>query len=125
MGIQQAVFAILDGAGVAGGRITPILLPQDAALPAVTYETVSTVPMPALDGAVGRATTRIRLHCWGETYADARATAAAARAALDDTTGTVAGCAIGWARCEIEADLYEDATRTHRVVLDYLIHHAE
>lgn len=68
-------------AAVAGGRVYPLVAPENVVKPFVTYKAQVT-PIVMLSGAeIGRQTL-ITLECWGETFASALSTAAAVRAAI-------------------------------------------
>jgi hypothetical protein len=92
--IKAALFAHLkDHAGLAAlisGRIYPLQLPQEEALPAVTYFIVSDVPERDLSGVVRRRA-RSQLTCLGRSYKEVEQVAAQVRLSLQDFTGVMGG----------------------------------
>lgn len=66
-----------------GTRIYPMLIPQGAAMPAVTYQRISTVRPGSLRGPVGQADPRIQVNSWADTYGTAKALADQVRRSLD------------------------------------------
>lgn len=91
--IEEAVVArLLAVSGVtdlASSRIGPPPLDQDATLPAIVYQRISSNRTLALDGPTGKGEARIQLTCWAETYPAAVALGNAARIALNGYRGTV------------------------------------
>lgn len=132
--IEQALHdKLADTAGVSalvGSRIYPLLAPQRATRPYVTYQRISTERDFALDGGVGRAQGRIQIDAWAETQLGARAVADAIRAALHGFTGDIAWggspaatATIRACRLVDERDFIDDEAqpRLYRISMDFLI----
>jgi hypothetical protein len=125
-------------AALVSGRIYPQVLPSrkdGPLLPALTYTRISGPADKTLAGANGRVVARVQLDCWAERYAEAKALAAAVKAAMDALEGTAipdddsppAFVKIGAVTRDNEQDVYEPDTlpRIRRVILDYLVAHQE
>lgn len=87
--LRPYLAADLGVSGYVADRIYPIQLPQAAALPAVTYQRISTVPYHHLEGYSGLTASRLQIDCWAVTYADAKGLAEAVRLALDGFSGAM------------------------------------
>ncbi|MGL5934254.1 MAG: hypothetical protein ACRCZI_01375 [Cetobacterium sp.] len=74
-------------AGVAGGRVSPGLAPENEPYPLVNYKILSTVPLASIDGTVHGYTRVVEFECWAETAQGAIDTAKAVRAAIIAITG--------------------------------------
>ncbi len=135
MRIEAAIASYLasqpDLVQLIGDRIYPVKLPQDPAMPAVTYQRISTVPVKTLDGP-NPAHQRVRLQfsCWGEDvpgrasgYASAKAVAAQIRKGLQDHRGSMGGIEVLYIDVEGERDLYEDETDSYHVPIDVIVTH--
>lgn len=76
-------------AALAGDRIYPILRPQDAALPAVTYSHVFGRPSNSLDGYTsGLQRFLMQIDCWAKSYSDVIALAQAVRDRMNTSAAT-------------------------------------
>lgn len=65
---DEGLVPYLEGLGTtAGERVYPAVLPQDPTLPAITYQTVSSIPELAQDGAVNLTLARYQITCWAAT----------------------------------------------------------
>ncbi len=92
--IEALIQTILTGdatvAALVGTRISPNIIRQGTAMPAVTYQQISGQRDHTLDGASGFVEGRFQVNCWAKTYAETRELADAVRDALDDySTGTI------------------------------------
>lgn len=96
--IEQAIYSLLSAdptvSGLVGNRITPVLVPQDSAMPAVTYAEVAGVRENTMDGPAGLVRSRWQFNCWGISYADGRSVSDAVRQVLDGYSGSGAGVTI-------------------------------
>lgn len=101
-----------------GTRYYPNRLPQNAVLPAVVYFEVSNVPVTTFDGDAATRITNIRLQLdvYDDDYAD---TKEAARL-IDLVVSNLRSTALKADRLD-SRDLYEDATRLHRVSMDFSV----
>jgi hypothetical protein len=123
--IETLLYTRLSGyaglSALADARIYPMLLPQGATLPALTYQRVSGVQSYSHQGDSGLATVRMQVDCWGATYASAKAVAAQVKAALSGYTSSAIG------RCHLgaERDLYDPETGRYRVIIDFMVGYRE
>ena len=93
---RLAAFAGLTAlvGGASAPRITPHLLTQDTAYPAVTYFVVSAPRETAMGSDPGIVHARMQVECWALKYLDAVNVAEQVRLALQRYRGTVAGTVI-------------------------------
>lgn len=104
-------------AAIVGTRIWPVRMPDNATLPGVVYQRVSTVESPDL-GARSLRESRFQLDCWADRFGDTVTTAAAVIAALDyKSAASIDRILIDSAR-----DLYDDAAMLYRRSVDVLIY---
>lgn len=118
-----------DGAvaGLIGGRIYPLKLPQQPTYPALTYNRVSGPRLHDLQGSARRAMPRITINSWAEDYDVALVLAQAVRLCLDGFIGRLTTLQ-ATIRIENEIDLFEDEAGTggvYRILQDYMINHSE
>ena len=118
-----AVTAIV-GAGSAS-RIYPNKIPQEATLPAVAYQRVSTRRVKAHAAPTGLARVRVQVTCVARTYSAVKGLAVVVRKALDGVMGTVGGVAVQGSWLETDADEYGDAEGLHSVRQDFMVWHTE
>lgn len=127
--MEQALYTVLSSDGAIGAlvggtganaRVYPILLPQGADIPAVTYFRVSTdrISTASLAGHNARVNARAQIDCWADTYAKSKSLAAAVKAAvLSSSTFTALSLS--------EFDTYEPDTEVYRVSADFSIWYLE
>jgi len=94
--IEKAIYSLLaaggDVAELVATRIYPLMLPQPATLPAVTYQRIAGDWDITMDGANNYAEEMFQVNCWATSYKGARQLADTVRKVLDnydDTTGYV------------------------------------
>ena len=95
MDIEQGIITYLVSKSVSGGRVYPLTLPQNAVLPAVVMQRVSSVPDYVHEGASGLELGRFQFTAWAENYAAAKATATAVIAALSGYKGLMGTVEVG------------------------------
>ncbi len=114
--VEPKLYALLTAdptvSAIVGARVYPMVMPQRATFPAVTYFRVSGGQQNTLDGYSGTENPRIQVDCWAKKYADVKALAAAIRAAMD-------GATTFRALCISDRDLYEDDADLFRVLLEF------
>lgn len=139
MSIETAVanYVITDGtvAGLVVARIYPLRLPQNPTYPALVFRRVSGPQLHNLAGAAGRATPRLQIDCYAETYLEAKDLAAAVKARLDGYRGTMDTAdspAVTFTvdTCKLENSLDFDESDVpnktlHRIAQDYIVNHRE
>lgn len=124
--LEAGIYAALITPGsftqaVIADRLYPLLIPQDAAVPAVAYQRVSGTRIPLYDGASGWARAVVQFSCQARSLAVAKAAAHAIRKDLDVFVGALGGVEIGRAFVvnEADSDELEDAAVT-RLDVDFL-----
>jgi hypothetical protein len=68
---EELVGMMLGDAGVAGlvgDRVYPLVIPQDAPLPVITYQEIDTVALARSGGDDGRRESQFGVSVWGESY---------------------------------------------------------
>lgn len=103
-------------------RISPLMLPEKTAFPAVSFFLVSRSKFPGMgsDGALTRA--RIQVDCWGASYKSAKDVATQVRGALNRYRGTSGGVTVQEIMIESEGpDLFEDETGIYHVPMDFMM----
>lgn len=72
MEIEEELVGMMLGdagvAGVVGDRVYPLVVPQDAPLPAVTYQELETAARASAGGDDGRRESQFGVSVWGESY---------------------------------------------------------
>ena len=120
--IEAAQYAYLvadaDLAALVGTRLYPLLIPQEAALPAVAYQRISGPRILAHDGPTGAAEARIQYTITGASYSSAKAVAAAIRRAVDGYAGQMADVTVEVAHVLNELDSFEFDILGYPVRLD-------
>jgi len=115
------VFARLANQTAAGSRVYPLLLPQEPAYPAVTYQQISATRIHAMGQDSSIARVRMQVNAWGRTYAEARALAGQIEERLNRFRGTEGGVTIMDVLLDNDIETYESDTQTRRVAQDYTI----
>ncbi len=112
-----------------GQRVYPLVLPHNAALPAIVYQRISTPRITNQQGSSGLARPRLQLKSWATTFEAAYAVADAVRRSLDgfrgslgSASGNIGGVAI---RSDNEFADYDPDMQLHCILQDYLIWHNE
>lgn len=105
--------------------VYPGHIPQDARLPAVAYQMISTQPDHAHDGPTGFMKRNFQFTIDAASYAEVKATAQALRRRLDGYQGTVDGIRIGGILWQNEYDGYNELSTLETVRQDYLIIYQE
>lgn len=131
--IELAVYAILKAASavttLVGGstspRIYPVVVPQDATMPAIAYQRISSYRRPVHGSPTSLARPRVQLTILDVTYSGVKALADACREAMDGYRGSAGGVTVGVAMAEDETDEYGTANNLHVVRQDYMIWHSE
>ncbi|HEX7119397.1 MAG TPA: DUF3168 domain-containing protein [Longimicrobiales bacterium] len=119
MNAGAVIFSRLVNQTAAGSRIFPLVLPQDATFPAVTYQQISSVRTHAMgqDGAIIRV--RVQINSWGRSYAEARTLAGEVETQLSRFKGTVGGTRVLDVLLDNEIETYESETQARRVIQDF------
>lgn len=132
--IEKSVYVLLsDDACIieaAGNRIYPMVVPQGANLPAITYQILSTVGISVLSGPTNLKERRLQINCWAETYDAAEALAHKVGRALDGYRNTAEDVKIWGIELIDEGDVLADhksaqVLRRYGRRLDFRIHYRE
>ncbi len=111
--IEEAVVARMGAynelSALIGTRLYPMVIPQDAAQPAIAYQVISGVPERSHTGFSTLTTTRFQFTCQAETYSAAKALSKAVRHCWDGFRGSIGSRWIGGAFVENELDLGPEA----------------
>jgi len=113
-----------------GTRIFPRAMPQDATLPAIVYQLVSSTSDDAIGGAAGMATALLQVDVYADTHLAANNTGEDIRAALHGFTGTIGSETIRGLQLQNKMELYQVPNDggddgVYRVTLDWSITHTE
>lgn len=116
--LEPKIYTVISGAAavaaVVSTRIYPVVLPQDVALPAISYSRISGGQINSLTGYSNLESPRIQVDVWGETYSSVKSLAADVHTAMD-------GATTFGALLESDMDMYEDDTKIHRVSMDFIV----
>ena len=123
MNLEEGIYTELSTdsgvTAIAGTRGYPLVIPQDASLPAWAYQRISGPRVLAHDGPTGLAQARVQFTCTAGSYDEAKSLANAIRGALDGFKGMLGGGVfVGYAHVENEIDGYQSASSLVTVRLD-------
>lgn len=126
MSLETALAAHLTAAGL---KVYPLVIPQSATPPCVTYQRINTPRQYTMGSTATVANPRMQVDAWGTSYASAKATAATVMTALNQQQGTIGAGAQTFAvlvsLADNEADSYEPDTGRYRVRIDFRIMYEE
>lgn len=130
MTLEQALFNYLSTyAGLTaliGTRLYPVVLPQGATQPAVTYQRVSTVRLRTFGAPRLGRKARFQFTVWASSYSSRAAVAGQLIAALEGYAGLMgggSGVTVLAVQGEGELDDYEPTTKTFQGALDFTFTH--
>lgn len=131
--IEEALYTHVTSnsgfAALASARLYPMVIPQDAALPAVAYQRISGVRVHDMQEAAHLAHPRYQFTVVASSYSNARAVVNALRTALVGYMGTMGGA--GGVRvmavfCENEIDNgFDQASGRFTIRIDFIVWHYE
>lgn len=113
-----------------GDRVYPVILPQDAALPAFTYQVITAPREHAMSVDEGTVHARVQVDVYDTTYLGTASGGKHARDALNRFRGTATGITVHEILLDNERDAFEDKLegserRVWRRSMDYLVHYVE
>jgi len=115
--VEQQIATVLGSnvtvAGIVVDRIYPMLMPQDIAMPAISYQRIASSPVNDLEGQQNHEWVRVQVDCWALKYSEAKTLAAAVRTAMRTTP--VFGLLL------MELDDYDSEGKLYRVIQDFNI----
>ena len=128
MPFEEGLFYYLDNyealAEEVDNRIYPILLPQEATLPAVVYTRISTPRLYKLEDEF-LPQGRFQFDCYAEEFQEAKEVAADVKAALDLYSGAMGAYTVEMCIIEDEMDTYEPETGYWRSMVEVVIWYIE
>lgn len=128
MPFEEGLFEYLDNhAGLSrevDSRIYPLLLPQRAEMPAVTYQRVSTPRLHEFEASFFPHP-RFQFNCWAGSFPRARDVAEQVVAALDIYSGAMGDYTVEVSIVEDERDIYEPVTKLWRSLVEAVIWYEE
>lgn len=124
-GIYAHLIADSGVAALVATRIYPLLVPQDATLPALAYQRISGPRDHAHTGATGLAFARMQLTYVAASYNEAKSLGEAVRAAMDGLKGSMGAVTVGACLLDNERDDWATAFEKPVVRHDYLIWYQE
>lgn len=132
MRAEKIVYTLLTGnaavAALVGTKIFPGLVPQNTAMPAISYELVSGVEILPINAQAGGVIirSRVQVSVLARTYTEVKTIHEAIRGALLFKSGLIAGVqVIGITRELIGADERDDLSGLYMQGVDFLLTHDE
>ena len=118
--IGKVIYELLDQ--LVSDKVYPIVAPQGAALPFITYQVIDKSDPWDTKGADSDADlARVQINIFTTTYAAANTLAASVRAILDFYTGTNNSVVVDRIRFAAQYDLGEGLENYYRISQDYMI----
>jgi hypothetical protein len=115
MSIEQTLYDTLrnDGtvAGLVSTRIYPSVAPDNAAVPYLTYQVISTEAHNKLVGSPDTERKSIQVNCISNSYTESKSISAACKSAINGTVGYL----------DNDDDDYFAQTQNYRVRLDFAL----
>lgn len=133
--IEEGLYSYLSGkaaiSALVSTRVYPMLVPQGATYPAISYQKISGNHVRALSGSTaGLANPRIQINCWARTYSAAKSLAEQVRLAMDGYAGSMGSESVNACFLMDERDQFEpspgnEADRLYCTQLDFEVWHGE
>jgi len=101
-------------------RLYPMVVPQDAELPAAAYQRISGPREHSHDGATGLARARMQFTVLGSTYENGKDIAEALRGSMDGFSGTMGTVTVDAVLLENDVDAWGTVFDKATVRQDYL-----
>ena len=125
--IEEAVYSALTGnatlTGLISTRIYPLVLPQEVALPAVTFFRVSNLHNHGMGGDIDLMETRLQVSILADSVSRMRTVTDAVRGVLSRWKGTYGGVIVQDSLLDNEMDDFEPETEVYQCIQDYRIFH--
>lgn len=134
MSIKAGLYSFLTGstpiAAVVGTRVYPMLVPQGAAYPAITYQIVSNNHIRSHGGSSQLAYVRVQINSWAATAAAADSLQELIRNRMDGYAGTMGSVTVQSCFLDGERDAFEpspgdEADRIYGYRQDFTIAYTE
>ncbi len=127
--VEEALYSRLtDFAGLTslvGSRIYPLVRRQGSALPALSYQMISSPREHLMVADADVVGPRFQVDCWDDSALGVKNVAKQTRLALQDYSGTEATIVIQRIFLENEIDDYSPSTKIYRVTQDYIVWYEE
>lgn len=123
--LRSWVLARPEIAGKIGTRCYPMRLPQDAILPALTYQTIAGSESITHSGGANLGRKRIQFDCWAVRYEDALALADAIRGAFSGVLTPMGGTVSVAGRIINDMDVPEPEPALWRRMIEVGLWHTE
>lgn len=126
--IRSSLRQYLVDSDIVGTRAFPVVLPQSADLPAITYARTTGAYDHNLKGSSGVAIPTFELDCWAPTYEQADQIAEAVRQKMQGFSGTMGSVTVTSVILDDESDHFEPAQdasdrAVFRITLRYRVQH--
>jgi hypothetical protein len=126
--IEEGIVSLLNANGPLSALVSavyPVFIPEDAAYPCLSYQTVSRAPEYTFAGESFYEGV-FQFDCWSMQYAEAKAVQKALRNALDVYQGTLSeGTQVLAVFRTMDADFFEEDSRFYRAMSEYTFHYVE
>jgi hypothetical protein len=129
MKAEAVIYALLTGAGavtsVVQDRIYPVVLPEGVATPAIVFELLSSVHVPALDAQASthHLQARVQVNLLGPSYAQIRDLRTAVINAVRYQRGSIAGAQVHAVLPGFEGPVtFDSALGLFHRPLDFVLH---
>jgi len=116
MYIEEALVSHIKANGIS--RIYPLVLPQKATFPAVTYQKIAGTFEHSMGGDSGFAYPDYQIVCYAKTYTEVKETAKTLRLSLQNLRIMIDDIYIQAVLIENEIDDYEEDTEIYSVILE-------
>ena len=119
-----------DISATVGTRVYLAIIPQDASLPAITYQRISGSHVRSLEGSSGASEARYQITAWASTGLAAKQLADYVRLSLDGFSGAMGDVTVKRVYLEDDRDQFEpaagnDEERRNGVLMDFSIWYHE
>jgi len=131
-GIRSYLAGFAGISALVGTRIYPLVIPQGATLPCITYQRISTPRISTHDGSGmsgDLSSPRFQFDAWATTLSSVKAITDQIRAALNGKTGSIGTAPYAYtiraALADNEQPEYDPESELYRGRSDYIIWHQE
>ena len=127
--IVSRLAAVSGVTALIASRVYPVIIPQNATLPAVCYQRVSTNRPSCFGNDAGIVQARFQIDCLSESEpgaaTGARAVAAAVISALQRWSTNSGSPTVHDIFIDNQSEDYEPETKIHRVIIDIIVWYSE
>lgn len=124
--IEQGIYTLLAAnssiVAMVGTRISPVVLPENSSLPALTFHVVAGASTPTFETG-GQQRLRLEFNCWGATYLDAITLRNTLVSALNGYQGLLSdGTYLQNANQLQNADFFDHDARLYRAMVEFYLY---